>query len=206
MLGPREAPRFPRLPRVGTWSAVHADRWSSLGLTRREPLARPASHSRGRSRKSTWAGRQSSTFARSRRLSCSGSARSSISTILPASIVKTKTTRGLPPGAHTAPANPSTRASLAARARPKKVSATAAAPRTSLDAPTFHSDLVGTNRSVGVKKLDEGSEVDVPRCGEEGIHHLALDDAIGVGSGTLNLDPAAGPGWRAGVRLSGCAP
>ena len=44
--------------------------------------------------------------------------------------------RVLPPGAQTSPAEPSTRAGCAPLARPKKVAATAAAPRTSLAAPT----------------------------------------------------------------------
>src|SRR5207249_6805905 len=60
------------------------------------------------------------------------SAMRSMATILPPAIVKPNIICGLPPGAHTSPGNPLTSAGCAARARPEKVSATAAAPRTSL--------------------------------------------------------------------------
>ena len=49
-----------------------------------------------------------------RRLRRSASAASSISATLPFRIVNPNTTRGLPPGAHTAPGTPSIRASCAA--------------------------------------------------------------------------------------------
>ena len=60
-----------------------------------------------------------------------GSAMTSISTILPSVMTKPNTARGTPPGAQTAPAAPSTSACCAPRARPRKVSATAVAPRIS---------------------------------------------------------------------------
>ena len=63
--------------------------------------------------------------------SSSSSASRWISTILPSAIVKSKTTFGRPPEAHTSPATPSISAGCAAFARPENVSATAAAPRTS---------------------------------------------------------------------------
>src|SRR2546425_4045999 len=62
---------------------------------------------------------------RSSRRTRSRSAIRSISTILPFAIVKAKTTRALPPGAHTSPGAPLTSAGWAARARPEKVAATA---------------------------------------------------------------------------------
>lgn len=55
----------------------------------------------------------------------SASASRSIATIFPCMIVKLNTTRGRPPGAHTAPAAPMISAGCAALARPEKVSATA---------------------------------------------------------------------------------
>lgn len=60
-----------------------------------------------------------------------------MATIFPPAIVKPKTTRGRPPGAHTASTAPFTSASRATRARPEKVSATASAPRSSAGAPTL---------------------------------------------------------------------
>ena len=60
-----------------------------------------------------------------------GSAMTSMSTILPSAMTKPNTARGTPPGAQTAPAAPSTSACRAPRARPRKVSATAVAPRIS---------------------------------------------------------------------------
>jgi len=60
-----------------------------------------------------------------------GSAMTSMSTILPSAMTKPNTARGTPPGAQTAPAAPSTSAWRAPRARPRKVSATAVAPRIS---------------------------------------------------------------------------
>jgi hypothetical protein len=72
-----------------------------------------------------------------------GSAVTAISTILssalpsplppalPPAMTKPKTARTCPPGAQTAPGAPSTSARCAARARPRKASATAVAPRTS---------------------------------------------------------------------------
>ena len=58
-----------------------------------------------------------------------GSARRSIALIFSPVIVKLKITRGFPLVAHTAPATPLMSASRAARARPEKFPATAAAPR-----------------------------------------------------------------------------
>ena len=60
-----------------------------------------------------------------------GSAVTVISTILSTSMTKPNTARTCPPGAQTAPGTPSTSAGCAPRARPRKVSATFAAPRTS---------------------------------------------------------------------------
>ena len=54
-----------------------------------------------------------------------GSAVTSISTTLPSAMTKPKTARTFPPGAQTAPGEPSTSAGCAPRARPRKVSATA---------------------------------------------------------------------------------
>src|SRR4029453_7541952 len=51
-----------------------------------------------------------------------------MATIRPSTMVKPNTTRGRPPGAHTAPAAPSTRAGRARTARPEKLPATAAPP------------------------------------------------------------------------------
>jgi len=58
-----------------------------------------------------------------------------MATIFPRVIVKLKTTRGRPPGAHMAPAAPFTIAGCAAWARPTSCPATAGAPRTSFAAP-----------------------------------------------------------------------
>src|SRR5215216_183922 len=78
--------------------------------------------------------RQSSRTARSSWRRRAGSASMAISTIFPRATLRPNTTRGCPPGAHTAPTAPSTSAGRANRARPEKVSATARAPRTSPEA------------------------------------------------------------------------
>jgi hypothetical protein len=57
-----------------------------------------------------------------------GSAMISIAAIVSPVILNTNATRGVPPGAQTAPSSPSTSADCANRARPENVSATAAAP------------------------------------------------------------------------------
>ena len=78
---------------------------------------------------------KSLSISRSISCSCVGSASNSISAIFLPLIVNLNTTRGCPPGAHTAPTAASTSASRAALARPEKVSATAIAPSTSFCAP-----------------------------------------------------------------------
>jgi hypothetical protein len=81
---------------------------------------------------------QSSRTARSSRRRRSGSARMSMATILPPLIVKPMTENSRPRGATTTPAAPFTsagRANRASQANASARSATAGAPRASLDAP-----------------------------------------------------------------------
>jgi hypothetical protein len=82
----------------------------------------------------------------------------SIATILPRIIVKPKTTRGRPRGAHTAPTAPFTSAGCANRARPEKVSATAAAPRTSLDAPACTAEPSARSMTSGSSTASSASK------------------------------------------------
>ena len=121
--------------------------------------------------------------------------------IFPRVIVKLNTTRGRPPGAHTAPAAPFTSAGCANRARPLKVSATA---RRTVDLPRrahFHVCAVGSEHDVWVEHREKRLEVTLARGGQEGVDDFSLAGAIGVGNRGRSLYPAAGP---AGV-LPGCS-
>ena len=80
---------------------------------------------------------------------CSGSATRSIATILPRLTVKPKTARGRPRGAHTSPGEPFTRAGCASKGRVVKISATAAAPRVSLEAPARTAALSARSTASG---------------------------------------------------------
>src|SRR5919199_1136638 len=94
----------------------------------------------------------------------------SISTIFPRVIVKPVTAYGFLPGTVTSPAAPFTSAGCANRASREKVSAcsaTAAAPRTSLDAPA------GAARELpccGRRAAHDGSDL-VEGHGEHVVHH-----------------------------------
>src|SRR3990170_1577312 len=115
----------------------------------------------------------------------------SISMIFPRVIVKPNTTRGRPPGAHTALIAPFTSASGANRARPLKVSATA---RRTVDLPRrahFHVCAVGSEHDVWVEHREKRLEVTLARGGQEGVDDFSLAGAIGVGSRGRPLHPAA---------------
>ena len=130
-------------------------------------------------------------------------------------IVKPKTTRGCPPGAHTAPAAPLMSAGCAARARPAKVLATACAPRISgassvrpCPALCARTDgyVVGAEHDVRVEHREQRVEVAAARGGEEGV-----DDCCAGGRdrrrGPSPLPaPGGGRGWRAAGPRSGSAP
>jgi hypothetical protein len=101
----------------------------------------------------------------------SGSATRSITTTSPRVIVKPNTARGCPPGAHAAPAAPFTSAGRANRARPAKVSATAAAPRTSLEAPISTAACpAGELPGGGRGSLQDGGDL-VEGHGEQVVQH-----------------------------------
>ena len=153
--------------------------------------------------------REPSSMVRSSWRRRSGSASTSISTILPPATVKPKTASGRPRGATTTPAAPFTSAGRANRARRAKrsaCSATAAAPRTSLDAPDGSGAAVGAEHDVRVEHREQRVEVAAARGGEEGVDDLPLAGEIGVGHRWPRPAPGGARGWRAAGPRSGSAP
>jgi hypothetical protein len=83
--------------------------------------------------------------------------------------VKPNTTRGRPPGTHTAPTAPSMSTGWANRARPEKVPATAVAPRTSPVRARIHGCAICSEHDVWVQQRQQRVEVAAARGGEEGV-------------------------------------
>lgn len=106
-------------------------------------------------------------------------------------MVKPNATFGRAPGAHTRPGAPLTSADWAARARAKKVSATAAAPRTSCAAPACTTAPSARSNDIGVEHGEERLEVAMARSGEEGVDDHSLAGETGVGNRGRFLHPAA---------------
>ena len=126
----------------------------------------------------------------------SGSASTSIATILPPRTVTARTANGLPSGAQaTPPGIPFTRTRVAASANRRKLtacSATAWAPWTSeIDARTRHPP-VGTHHDVRVEDRKEAFEIAVTRRSKERVDDGPLTLEIDVGD-RRTLDAAAGP-------------
>ena len=119
----------------------------------------------------------------------------SISTILRRLTVKPMTENGCPFGSHeTIPAAPFTsaaRAEWASREKVSACSATARAPRSSLDAPAGNGTAVGSDHDVWIENREKRVQVTAARRCEEGVYDLSLRGGIGVGDAGCSLHPAA---------------
>jgi len=104
-----------------------------------------------------------------------------IATMRPCAIVKSNTTRGCPSEIQTSPGAPFTSVGCAARARPLKVSATAATPRTSAACACEDGRAVRANSNIGVELGEQRIEVAAARRGKKGIDDFSLTDAVVVG-------------------------
>ncbi len=107
-----------------------------------------------------------------------------MATIFPATIVKSKTARGVPPDAQTAPTAPSTSAVCAPCARPEKVLATAVAPRTNSGSCARGRDAtVRSARSTTSGSSNASNALKSPlRAGrQERLHDGTLARVIGGG-------------------------
>jgi hypothetical protein len=108
---------------------------------------------------------------------------SSTTTLAPV-IAKAKTTRGTPPGAQTAPGEPSMSAGRAAFARPQKACATASAPSSSASLGAPGSRVVALAASAEHdawrEHREQRVEIAVPGCGQEGFDDCTFFAQISV--------------------------
>jgi hypothetical protein len=119
----------------------------------------------------------------------------SMAMILCPLVVKSRTTRGRPPGIQTAAAAPLRSAGLAPWARCEKA-ATCCAPRVS-GCAQLDGVLVGAEDDVGVEEGEQRVEVAVSGCGEEGINECGLAEPVCLLGRVLLLRA-----FRAGANLA----
>ena len=121
----------------------------------------------------------------------SESASRSMAVIFPSVMVNPKTTRARPPSAQTAPGEPSTRASFAARAVRRR-SPRPPLPRVPPSSTDLHCGRVGPEHHVGVQQSEQYVEVTSAGGGHASLDDLPLAGPVGRGCRTR-------PAWAPGV-------
>src|SRR5262249_54342670 len=147
---------------------VPRDAADALHLLRR-PARPPARHHPAPDRRAVGAGAAVAPATRSISPRRFGSAMSSIPTIFASPMVKRKTTRGRPPGIHTAPANPLTSAGRAPLARRAK-SATSFAPRISGTVPILTAASSARSTASGSGPAGRGAKSPLRADRKQTVH------------------------------------